>query len=74
MPSPAPIPQPSDVSPITTEAQRAGKIKNLKYGVLSTIKTTPQGAIGTGPELNTAAARGGAALMFDSGTKKTLGS
>lgn len=52
-PAATPIPMPSDTASQLTEGQRAGKIKNLKAGIMSTVKTTPQGAIGTGPELNT---------------------
>ena len=54
-PAPAPTPMPSDVSPTTTESQRANKAAKLKQGIYSTIKTTPKGAVGAGAELNTPA-------------------
>lgn len=64
-PAPAPQPMPSDVSPMATSEQRKNRINALKYGAMSTIKTSPQGLVGAGPELNTPAATGG---------KKNLGS
>jgi len=51
-PAPTPIPQPSDVNPIQTEGQRANRTRQLKRGILSTIKTTPAGIMGTGSDLN----------------------
>lgn len=50
--SPAPIPMATSVSPQLTEGQRAKKIAQLKQGVMSTIKTSPQGVSGTGSDLN----------------------
>jgi hypothetical protein len=61
-PDPSAMPvQPSSTSPIQTEGQRASRIKQLKAGMLSTIKTSPQGVSGTGADLG------------DGSGKKTLG-
>ena len=59
-PAPAPLvaPQPADVSPQQTADQRRNRISALKYGAMSTIKTTPQGATGAGPDLTTPSATG----------------
>lgn len=51
-PAPTATPQPSDVSPQQTEGQRQAKVANMKKGILSTIKTSPQGVTGTGADLN----------------------
>jgi hypothetical protein len=52
-PDPSPMPtQPTSTAPIQTEGQRQSKIKNLKQGILSTIKTSPAGVTGTGSDLN----------------------
>lgn len=64
-PPPSPVPVPSDVSPIQTAEQRANQVAQLKYGALSTIKTSAAGITGAGPDLITAAA--------GAGQKKTLG-
>jgi hypothetical protein len=64
-PAPAPIPSPSEVSPQQTAEQRANKIKGLQYGLLSTVKTGPQGVTGNGADLSAPVA---------TGTKKTIGS
>jgi len=70
LPAPTPIPTEGDnIYPTTTESQRAKRIAGLKRGMLSTIKTTPMGTLGAGPELNTPAGK-----MFTSADKKTLGS
>lgn len=63
-PEPAPIPSPT---PTETESaqnaqQRRAKIAAMRSGILSTIKTSPQGITGTGANL----------VGSDSG-KKTLG-
>ena len=63
-PAPAPVPSPTDVSPMKTSEQRRNRINALKFGALSTIKTTPQGIVGAGPDLVTPGA----------GSKKTVGS
>lgn len=63
-PAPAPMPTPTDASAIQTEGERSRRISNLKRGILSTIKTSPQGTMGKGPELNTGIGQG----------KTTLGS
>jgi len=72
-PSPAPIPDPT---PIPTPAPTPGeavasaeakrkKMEALKYGAMSTIKTTGLGITGAKPDLSTPAAGGE--------LKKTLG-
>lgn len=49
---PPSTPTASPVPEIVTSAQeRRKKIKNLQYGMLSTIKTGPQGITGTGANL-----------------------
>jgi len=51
-PAPSPVPMPANVEPVTTESQRAQRVKRLRQGILSTIRTTPAGVIGTGSDLN----------------------
>lgn len=63
-PAPAPTPMPSDVSPLLTAEQRKNRLSALKFGALSTIKTSPQGIVGAGPDLQTPTAT----------SKKTIGS
>ena len=46
LPAPAPIPVAGDVNHVATEQQRISRTKNLKRGMLSTIKTNPFGAAG----------------------------
>lgn len=53
IPAPTPIPTPSDVAPIETADKRRKGIAALKYGALSTIKTSPQGISGAGPDVST---------------------
>jgi len=64
-PPPAPLPAavPSDVNPQLTSEQRRAKISALKFGALSTVKTSPQGIAGAGPDIQSATATG----------KKTVG-
>lgn len=54
-PAPAPTPMASDPNAQATEQQRINKASKLRQGVYSTVKTTPQGASGAGPELSTGA-------------------
>lgn len=56
-PAPVPTPMPTDVAPLTTSEQRANRVKALKFGALSTIKTSPQGIVGAGPDLITPSAK-----------------
>ena len=63
LPAPAPQPIPSDVTPQLTAEQRKNRVNALKFGAMSTIKTSPQGIAGTGPDLQTPTASG----------KKTIG-
>ena len=65
LPSPVPTPMPSDVSPQQTATQRRSQVSALKYGAMSTIKTSPTGVTGNGPDLSNTNV---------SGQKKTLGS
>jgi hypothetical protein len=52
-PAPTPIPTPTTTEPVVSEDQRANKIRNLKMGIASTIKTSPGGVSGTGSDLST---------------------
>ena len=62
--APVAMPVPSDVAPQQTATQRRSQISALKYGALSTVKTSPQGTVGAGPDLSTPQV---------GGQKKTLG-
>ena len=68
-PAPAPAPVPSPVPSATessvTAQDRRSKIANMRYGLMSTIKTSPQGVTGQGADLTNPATNAG---------KKTLGS
>jgi len=66
-PTPIPTPEPSVVSPQESAAQRQRKIKAMRYGAMSTIKTGGQGVTGTGPDLVSPAA----SALF---SKSTIGS
>ena len=57
-PAASPTPTPSDVSPELTEEQRLRRTKQLRKGLLSTIKTKPFGTIGAGPTVNIPGAGG----------------
>ena len=57
-PPPRASPTPSDVAPQTTSEQRRARLNALKFGAMSTIKTSPLGITGRGPELQTPAATG----------------
>ena len=50
-PSPSPVITPSEVSPQEKAEGRRKKLARLKYGLASTIKTSPRGIFGTGAEL-----------------------
>jgi hypothetical protein len=65
-PPPAPLPAavPSDVNPQLTSQQKQAKISALKFGALSTVKTSPQGVTGAGPDIQNQQATAG---------KKTVG-
>jgi len=76
-PDPSPMPmQPTSTAPISTEGQRAAKVTKIKQGMLSTIKTSPQGAYGVGRTIRTSPAGvTGTGSDLNSGEgKKTLGS
>ena len=61
-PSPVPSPIPTETESQVTADKRRKKTEAVKYGLLSTIKTSPRGIMGNGVDLS-------------SGTgKKTLGS
>lgn len=62
MVQPRSAPTPSDVAPLNTQADRRNRISALKYGAMSTIKTSPQGVTGAGPELQTPSAQGKAKI------------
>lgn len=50
-PSPAPVITPSKVQGMQTQDERRRKLRLIRYGMLSTIKTSPQGITGTGSNL-----------------------
>jgi hypothetical protein len=52
-PAPAPMPMATSPDVVATEGQRAERVRNMKRGILSTIKTSPQGVSGTGADLGT---------------------
>jgi hypothetical protein len=60
--APLPSPTATEVSPQLSAQQKRKKIESARQGVLSTIKTSPQGVTGSGAD-----------LMSGTG-KKTLGS
>lgn len=64
-PTPAPLPSatPTAVESLQTAEQRRKKIASMQHGMMSTIKTSPQGITGTGPN-----------LYAESTGKKTFGS
>lgn len=64
-PPPAPIPSPSEPTEVASQTaeQRANQTNQLRYGALSTIKTSAAGITGAGPDL----------LTPQAGGKKTLG-
>lgn len=51
--TPMPSPVPTETAPIATAEQRRRKIRMTRYGILSTIKTSPMGLVGAGAELAT---------------------
>ncbi|MGB1031737.1 MAG: hypothetical protein ACPGWM_03940 [Flavobacteriales bacterium] len=73
-PAPAPVPQPADTSPQNTADQKRSGVEAAKAGLISTIKTTPQGVTGKGPDLSASKAGGSLEAMFPSTKKKTTGS
>lgn len=73
-PAPTPIPQPADTNPLNTADQKRSQIDAVKAGLISTIKTTPSGVTGKGPDLSTPSAGGVYNAMYPSATKKTTGS
>jgi len=62
-PAPQPAPMATEIAPQVTADTRRRKIRQLRYGMLSTIKTSPQGITGTGANLYAESA----------GKKETLG-
>lgn len=54
-PAPAPTPVPTEVSPIQSQQERTSKLASMRMGLASTIKTSPAGVTGSGPELSIAA-------------------
>lgn len=76
-PDPTPIPQPSQSSPgvSTTEGQRVNKVQQLKKGMFSTIKTSPQGTTGKDSDFRRRKKAPAASQQaeFDTGENKQLG-
>lgn len=58
LPAPTPIPTAADPNPALTADQKRARIAALKYGAMSTIKTSGQGITGSGANLSTPAAQG----------------
>lgn len=58
-PSPAPIPTASEASPTANNEAQQKQLQMMRYGIASTIKTSP-----TGVDMNP---------MYNSGQKKKLG-
>ena len=58
LPASMPAPTPTNVSPQQTAEQRRNRIQALKFGAMSTIRTSPQGVTGQGADLTTPAAKG----------------
>lgn len=56
-------PQPTDVSPQQTAEQRRNRLNALKFGAMSTIRTSPMGVTGAGPDLQTPTAKGAKATI-----------
>lgn len=50
-PAPAPTILPSSVSAQAAGETRRKQLERLQYGIASTIKTSPKGILGTGPDL-----------------------
>lgn len=48
---PLPAPVPTETAPIRTAAARRKRIAQARYGIMSTIKTSPLGIVGAGAEL-----------------------
>ena len=57
-PAPAPIPTPTETSPLGAESARKQRISSLRYGLASTIKTSPLGISGAGADLTSGALQG----------------
>ena len=57
-PDPAPTPTPSDVSPQISQEERRRKLKNLRFGLASTIKTSSKGISGAGADLTNRSLQG----------------
>ncbi len=51
LPAPTPVPTPSEVSPQAAGDARRKQLENMRYGLASTIKTTPRGLVGAGADL-----------------------
>ena len=49
--APAPTPTPAEITPIKTAEARRKRIAAARYGILSTIKTSPLGIVGAGADL-----------------------
>lgn len=62
-PAPAPMPTVGDTTPQISAEQRRRRIAALKYGAMSTIKTSGMGITGTGANLSTPAATGSKATL-----------
>lgn len=50
-PEPLPPPVPTEVTPLRTAEARRKRVAAVRYGILSTIKTSPLGIVGAGVDL-----------------------
>ena len=57
-PDPPPTPTPSDVASKQSQQDRTSKLKNLRFGLANTIKTSPKGLTGQGADLSNRSLQG----------------
>jgi len=63
LPNPSPIPSASDTAPAETADARRRKLAAMRYGMMSTVKTSQRGITGNAPDLSTPAATGAKATL-----------
>ena len=57
-PQPAPVPTPEEVAPSSRESNRVARLRRLRSGLASTIKTSTQGVLEGGGSLYDSGAGG----------------
>ncbi len=62
-PAPAPVPTPEQASPNAGNDARQAMLQRMRFGLVSTIKTSPRGITGSGPDLT-------ASGMYNAGKTK----